>query len=261
RWSGRAGRRFAGLDAVAKAVAIRPGPDLRDEAIACMALTDLRILPGWETDRRHPWTAFDPALERYAVCIDDARGNITVRLVADHREVLRLSGPGDPAEYFRFSPDGRYLAVHYDPNNQSQPNRFLVWDLGRAQPVVAIGPGDWGGSWVFSPDSRRLAVGRRDSSISIFDLGSGRELRRLGQVPTPCNLAWHPDGSKLAATDGPIGGGRGYDVGTRRRPVDLQPPQLPPGGRPAWGPDGTKTAQTCSDGAGTLWDAPHPGPP
>ena len=39
RVSGEAGRRFQGLDVLAKAAAIRPGPDLRDEAIAAMALT------------------------------------------------------------------------------------------------------------------------------------------------------------------------------------------------------------------------------
>ena len=43
RQSGQPGRRFQALSVLAEAARIRPGPDLRDEAIACMALVDLQI--------------------------------------------------------------------------------------------------------------------------------------------------------------------------------------------------------------------------
>src|SRR5262249_27837850 len=99
RWSGRAGRRFAGLDAVKKGAKIGPGPDLRDEAIACMALVDLHVLRGWEAVSTHPAIKFDPALECYAVRADDDRGNISIRRVADHREFLSLPGPGHPVGF------------------------------------------------------------------------------------------------------------------------------------------------------------------
>src|SRR5262249_54939817 len=48
RFSGRAGRRFDSLDVLKKAAAIRPSPALRDEAIACMALVDIRVARQWE---------------------------------------------------------------------------------------------------------------------------------------------------------------------------------------------------------------------
>lgn len=43
RWSGQAGRRFNSLEALAKAAEIRPTLELRNEAIACMAMADLRV--------------------------------------------------------------------------------------------------------------------------------------------------------------------------------------------------------------------------
>src|SRR5439155_25650984 len=43
RWSGQPGRRYKSLEVLAKAVEIRPGLDLRNEAVACLPLVDLRI--------------------------------------------------------------------------------------------------------------------------------------------------------------------------------------------------------------------------
>jgi serine/threonine protein kinase/WD40 repeat protein len=261
RWSGREGRRFAALDAVAKAAKIRPGPDLRDEAIASMALTDLRVLPEWEVVAPTPlWLAFDAALERYAR--SDDRGDISIRRVADHREVLRLPGPGYPAWVPRFSPDGRYLAAAYHSSDRPEPKRLLVWHLERGRPVVDLAFGESSGHGDFSPDSSRLAVGRREGSISIFELESGREVMKLGQGPMPSAIAWHPDGTKLAAADGPIRGIRVYDSATGRRLFDLQ--HEPYAGRDvslAWSPDGTKLAQTWPNGRISIWDALNPGRP
>jgi len=50
RSSGQAGRRFGSLDALKKAARIRPSLDLRNEAIACLALTDLRVSEPFETE-------------------------------------------------------------------------------------------------------------------------------------------------------------------------------------------------------------------
>src|SRR5262249_20436649 len=64
RWSGRPGRRFEGLVALARAAAIRPSMELRNEAIACLSLIDLR--PQWQ--RRFDYDAwsldFSPDLKR-----------------------------------------------------------------------------------------------------------------------------------------------------------------------------------------------------
>ena len=69
RASGRAGQRFDSLDAVRNAAAIRPDLALRNEAIACLALSDLRvskqaILKGHAPD---DLVCYDFNLEKYAV--------------------------------------------------------------------------------------------------------------------------------------------------------------------------------------------------
>ena len=67
RQSGQPGRRFQALAVLAEAARIRPGPDLRDEAIACMALVDLRasLVCEWGGDSLGNYSvAFDRPMER-----------------------------------------------------------------------------------------------------------------------------------------------------------------------------------------------------
>ena len=47
RRSGIPGQRFASLQALAAAAAIRPAKELRDEAITCMGLGDLQVQREW----------------------------------------------------------------------------------------------------------------------------------------------------------------------------------------------------------------------
>src|SRR5262249_55872513 len=122
RVSGRFGRRFDSLDALREAAWIRPTPQLRSEAFACLALPDLRPTPNWAGyPAGSSGLAFDADLERYAR--SDRRGAISLRRTADDRELARLPGPGKPAWFLRFSPDGRYLAARYDTGD------VRVWDL------------------------------------------------------------------------------------------------------------------------------------
>jgi len=74
RWSHRPGRRFGGLELLKKAAEIRPSLELRNEAIACMALSDLRLvtdLPAIpETGRLGE--CLDRKYERYVYADDQA---------------------------------------------------------------------------------------------------------------------------------------------------------------------------------------------
>lgn len=63
-------------------------------------------------------------------------------------------------------------------------------------------------SLAISPDGKIAAVGYNDSSIRLWDLGTGRELRRLighreGSEPTW--LSFSPDGRRLVSTSIPFG--------------------------------------------------------
>jgi hypothetical protein len=93
RHTSAAGRRFDGLRFLAEAAAIRSNTRLRGEAIACLALLDVRPIEPWHDTNAPSGQGIDAdsALERYA--INDLQGHVLVRRVADNRELHRLSDP------------------------------------------------------------------------------------------------------------------------------------------------------------------------
>src|SRR6185369_6405815 len=88
--------------------------------------------------------AFDGDLERYAY--SDTKGNISVRLVADGRELAWLPGegpdaPNTAAPDLLFSPDGALLvARHHQASNQAANLRIWDWRLGKIifQPAFSL---------------------------------------------------------------------------------------------------------------------------
>ena len=84
-------------------------PEVRDEAIASLALFDLKL------NREHPIRTlgaslldFDSTLNRYAAI--DQTGELVVREVGGDRQICRLR-PKKPNSGIRFSPDGRHISV------------------------------------------------------------------------------------------------------------------------------------------------------
>src|SRR5262249_18449868 len=125
RWSGRVGQRFDSLRALTEAAQLAQelglGPEhlfeLPNEAVACLALCDVRPSKEWDgwTEPFDAAVAFSPDFQTYAR--SDARGRVSVRRVAGDSEVASLAAPafhqkgGDQEGYPHFSPCGRYLAV------------------------------------------------------------------------------------------------------------------------------------------------------
>jgi WD40 repeat protein len=194
------GQRFDCLARVAEAAAIGRDlglePDdlleLRNEAIACLALPDLSPVREWQLDQgsndRSP--DFDGALERYAEA--DRQGNIRVRRVADQSEIVRFAtGLGDPV--LTFSPNGRYLGVW-------TPERVAVWEVGpklarhilSSAMIYSTGP-------AFSSDSRHVAIASSNTSIDVYDLASAEKpISRLTVKEAPFSIAYHPFEPQLA---------------------------------------------------------------
>jgi hypothetical protein len=205
RWSGRVGRRFDSLKALAEATQIARELDLpeerfrelRNEAIACLALADLRMGKAW--DGYPPGSngfALDAKLERYAR--GDEKGNISVRRVADDQEIVRLPGPGVQAHFLHFCANGQFLAAGY---HHWSPPQFMVWDLGRREVVLNLAPGIHKQGFDFRADNRQVVLGRKDGTIGVYDLTSGQEVKRFSpglQPSSPNSLRFHPDGRKLA---------------------------------------------------------------
>jgi eukaryotic-like serine/threonine-protein kinase len=103
RFSRQQGQRLDGLDALAAAAHIRPSDQLRDQAIACMALVDLRTVPsGIILPEGATATAFDSGGKLYAY--GDKTGAVSVRRLTDGGEVKRVSTEGRPPAWLVFSP-------------------------------------------------------------------------------------------------------------------------------------------------------------
>src|SRR5262249_36871001 len=111
RYSRQMGQRLESLKAVAQAEQIRFDVGLRDEAIAAMALPDVRRGPSWHAARTNCSALTCDALgQRYALL--DYQGVVTVRSIADNQEIHRFEtgrAVGGLFTSLAFSPDGRFL--------------------------------------------------------------------------------------------------------------------------------------------------------
>jgi WD40 repeat protein len=190
RVSGQPGRRFASLEVLAKAAALRPDLDVRNEVIACLPLLDLRLVRRWEFQARQERVFFEPTLDRYAVV--NAGGNVSLRQWTDDAERNRLSAPSAHAGggLALFSPDGRYLRVAYEKSMASH-----VWDLTDGALLLSTphGHGE------FTEDSRCFAVAEPASGITFYDLATRAKVGTLGAGSQFAFFRFDRAGRQLAA--------------------------------------------------------------
>jgi TIR domain/AAA ATPase domain len=203
RGSENPGRQFKSLRLVveaAKISTIGPATELRNEAIADVAVIDIDPLVSPKPWKGYPpiGLAFDSKLERYAH--SDDLGNISVRRVTDDHELVLLAGPEkNPAWVIRFSPNGHFLAAKYHQSGAADPNPLYMWDLGRGEVALKPKGGVCNEAFDFSPDSRFLVVGQCDGSIHLFDLALGQD-RTLTRGGAPLSsLAFRPPNSQQVA--------------------------------------------------------------
>jgi serine/threonine protein kinase/WD40 repeat protein len=244
RLSRQPGQRLDSLAALEKAARIRPDGRLRDEAIAALALPDIRRVPGWRSPS--PGTAAVAYGRQYRLYARaDAPGVISVRSIPDDREVRRIASGPVLGEYLYFSPDDRFLLA-FGPGDT-----LRVWRVADGQPVLQDAPGGCVGH-AFSSDGRHLAVGRQEA-VLIFDLATGREVKRWGLPARACTLAFHPDGNRLAVGHFDSSVVSVYDAASGALLT-----QLPVGAMEeevvAWHPDGRRLAVAGSDPRIQIWD-------
>src|SRR5262249_3462817 len=98
-----------------------------------------------------------------------------------------------------FSRDGRMLAT---PTLDKGSHPIELWDTATGKKIRGLEVNASGiTALALSPDGRILASGSQDSKVIIFDVGTGKELRRLTHPGSGVvyDLAFSPDGRRLAS--------------------------------------------------------------
>lgn len=252
RQSRSTGFRKQGLEAVAAAARIEPSEELRSEAIALLAATDLTEEKFWPAPK-HMGVEIDGAVERFVT--REAGGRARVFRFSDNAEVATLQGPAADAAYATFSPDGELLAVRY------ANDEVWVWNLGsgEAQGKIKLAATRGEGSFAvaFTPDSRWLAVGELiQNRVRLWDARTGAEGRGFKTGPAEA-VVFHPREALMAV----VSRGRSeveifnYETGTlaetKKHTGNITSAR--------WSPDGTFFAAAGTAGEVFTWsggDAP-----
>jgi len=190
----RAGRRTDALAAIARAAAIAPDLELRNEAIAALSLPDLVIepLPAALAGARKP-VAFD---DGYRSCARTGpEGEVVVSAVDAPGAISTLRVNGRPMHYF-FSPGGRFLAVQ--TADASGQLRCTVLDPASGVILREFSAPSMPGAVAFDPGRPRIAVGERSGAVEIAAIDDPADSIRLAGVSGPLMLRFSHDGVRLA---------------------------------------------------------------
>jgi WD40 repeat protein len=214
---------------------------LRNEAIACLALPDIRLLREWDCPVARPTRfAFDSELRYYAFVNDESEG--IVRRMEDDTSVIQLPGAEFGPE---FSPDGQFVAI-------ATREAVSVWHLVDNTPVRVLHEQVSDVQLAaFRPDGVRIAIADATGGITAYHLPSGKRFATLTLDAPPLALAYHPFQDQLAVA-----------LPARARIYDLEagtclwdtPQSYDPWPAISWHPDGRFLAMAEKDWIISLWD-------
>jgi WD40 repeat protein/DNA-binding SARP family transcriptional activator len=118
--------------------------------------------------------------------------------VATGRELMVLSGHAAAVHSARFTPDGRQVLTG------GGDGTTRVWDVsvGGARDHLTVPAAEMITTTVaFTPDGTMFATPREPAGITLWDVTTGEQVRTLtGPEVKLANIAFSPDGSRLAAT-------------------------------------------------------------
>jgi len=237
------GQRADSLEAVGKAATIHSSLELRNEAIACLAMTAVRFAGAHKSPYpEHEY--WDANLDLRAFREFD--GTARVHRVRDDREVAVLAAVGAEAPLaYGFSPDSRYVVVWNSERSST------VWRMDQQQPVISDIPGVMCAD--FSSDGERLVASCQDGQIRQFGLNP------IGPLPSlAVNRRFHllrvrPQGDWFAGYESLHSNLEVRDLRDGALLRTLSHPS--PIGTFAWSSDGMYLAVGCESGRIFIWNA------
>jgi WD40 repeat protein len=161
----------------------------------------------WDTGKSLRGIVFSP--DGRTVATGREGGGWILWDVATGRAIRRFGEDSEGVSVLAFSPDGRWVATPGD-------GIVRLWDVETgAESRHFEGSTDWINDLAFSPDGRYLAAafgtytsavggGTTDTSLHVWDVTTGEEIRRIKHPVQVTGVAFSPDGQTLfsSAYDG-----------------------------------------------------------
>ncbi|MGV3756002.1 MAG: c-type cytochrome domain-containing protein [Verrucomicrobiota bacterium] len=118
--------------------------------------------------------------------------------IATQKPVKRIRNVAAEVQAFSLSPDGKLLAAA--TGQSGKLGEVLLISLDKPEPKVLATLPDAVMDVKFSPDGTQLASGGSDNAIRIFNVATGKEVRKIEQhADWVMAIAWSPDGKGLAS--------------------------------------------------------------
>ena len=199
-------RRAAALESIHRAAAIASAPELRNEAVAALALPEFKLESSFALDASIDRFAFDPALRRCALALTN--GDVVIRALTDGRELQRLRKrdgeiPEEQANVgaLEFSADGRRLSTRFVRGG------IAIWDLESGRTVFRNGTDDLrslSSAARFSSDGRFIVapVFAPSNGMAVFEIESGREVAFYPEFSAFRHASVRPGAPMFAANNG-----------------------------------------------------------
>ena len=196
RQSRTVGQHFGAIDTVRKAALIKPSMELRNEAIAAMALPDLKFVEplGFEREAGFP-VAVDPRGNRYAK--SDPSSVVHLYSRQSGEKLFSLPAHGGRIHHLRFSPDGSYLGVIFS-HPETRKGTLKLWNLSDRSVVFTESDVEWRTD--YDPEGSRISVLRRPDLVKIYGLETGELLQEISVEYPPQRAVFSPDGTQIAIT-------------------------------------------------------------
>lgn len=239
RLAGRAGFRFNSLPELAGAAAYSNRLDYRNEAIACLALPDLRPLKQWA--KTPYWDSFNFSHDFRSYGTNDMFGAIYIRDTETDDLQQVLPSQGAPLTGSVSSRDGRFVAT------SDAFGRAWLWTRSSNAPVRLPFRSD--SKLVgFTPDSAFLMICPSKDTVDFVNVTNGTISHSLSGLPEARSIQVSPDGSQLMLVEANRVHFLRRNDGSPVRTIVL--PEAV--GASAWHPDGLRIAIVWSKNIGVY---------
>jgi WD40 repeat protein len=203
--SAQIGQRLDALEAVRRAAAISNSVELRGEALAALALSDLRFERRLALPPETTLAVLNPTFDTIALC----RGSeaVELRSLPDLRLLASLSATTNlPAYLGWWSPDQRYFAVKRDLIPSGERADLEVWRVNKPQRPLFVLHNVAARAVSFDRQRNRLIAAQAERGVGVWDLEDGSPIARFAAIGTPSCLQFAPDGARFVSAL-PVAGG------------------------------------------------------